>query len=140
MIDKFEEWIPFTKNNDVSNDEIIKFHTEFIKKYPEFRNMKLESDFYNKTKYWTYSLNTTIKDIEVEIFLEISKKTNWSFTFELISKSNKNETSFTQEEKVFEKNNIDWEELNFNLQKVVVYIRNWNRDFEKEIGVSLFKK
>jgi hypothetical protein len=140
MIDNFKDWLPFSKNDTISNDDIIKYHNEFSKRYPELKKMKLESDYYNKTKYWSYSMKNIVKDLNIEIYLEISRKENWSFTFELISKSNINEMSFMQEDKIFEKKNVDWEELNFNLQKVILYLRKWNKEFSKEFGFSLFEK
>lgn len=141
-IDKFEDWMPFyNKDINVSSDEIMKIYKEFCEKYPEIRMLKLESDYSNGTRYWLYSLNKKSDTINIDLFLEISKKNNWSLNFELVMEcedeylvNNKTDKSYTQDEKHFEKMNLNWDELNFNMKKVFEWVRKWNLDFFKENG------
>ncbi len=141
-VNKFEDWIPFKKREEVSNlsnDIIRKNHADWINKFPEMTMLKLTSDYYDNTWSWLYSLNKKNEKVNIDLFIEIEKKENWSIKFELVLEcedeylvNNKKDMSLTQDEKHYEKNNLDWEELNFQLKKICEWIRTWNQDFYKE--------
>lgn len=144
-ISKFGDWMPFNNKNDdkSSNDIIIKYHSEWVKKYPELGALKLESDYYKGKYNWLYSLNKEKNSINIDLFLEIEKNDDdWSINLELVLESeddylvnNVKNLSLTQDEKHFEKNNLNWEKLNYHLKRVCEWVRTWNEDFHKEWGV-----
>jgi hypothetical protein len=141
-IKTFENYLPFSKSGDTKSSDIIRTkHLDWLDKFPELKMLKLNSDYYDKTWNWLYSLNKKTDDINIDLFIEIEKKEMFNISFELIMEcedeylvNNKNDKSHIQDEKHYEKKNLNWEELNFQLKKVCEYIRIWNRDFEKENG------
>lgn len=143
-INKFENWLPFQQkeNDKTSNDIIMKYHLEWVKKYPELKMLSLESDYYKNTWSWLYSLNKKNDSINIDLFIEIVKKgDNWNISLELVLEcedeyltNNKKDKSNTQDEKHYEKHDLDWEELNLHMKKISEWIRMWNQEFHKEWG------
>ena len=139
-VDKFEDWYPFNKKNDSDTSDIIRTnHLEWIRKYPEMKMFKLSSDYYNNTWNWLYSINKKTDSINIDLFIEIEKMDKWSINFELIIEceddyliNNISNKSMTQDEKHYEKQNLNFEELNYNLNRICEFIRKWNNNFYKE--------
>jgi len=129
-IDKFEEWIPFNKNKEATNDDIRKYHSDWIEKYPELRVFKLTSDYYKNSKEWLYSLNKETDNINIDLFLKITKNDNWDIEYEMVLES---DTSLSiQDEKHYSKSDLDYEELNHEIRKIAEYLRTWNQSIHKE--------
>ncbi len=128
--------MPFNKTGDskISNDVIAKYHSEWVKKYPEISILKLESDYYDNSYSWLYSLNKKHESVNIDLFLEIiDNNGNWSVSLEIILEcedeymvNNKSNKSFTQDEKHYDKKDLDWEKLNLHLKKICESIRLWN--------------
>lgn len=146
-VKNFDEWLPFKNNgnNELKNDVIIKYHSEWIEKYPELKALKLESEYLSKKWYWNYTMNKTIEKMNIDLFIEIVKNNdNWDISFEMSTECEEEDLnrykSNIQDEKHFEKNELDWEELNLNLKKICEWIRVWNHSFYKKYNVYILNK
>jgi hypothetical protein len=136
--------MPFNKKSDskISNDVTMKYHMEWCNKYPELKTLKLESGYDDGSYSWLYSLNKKHEDISIDLFLEVvDKDGNWSLNLELVLEcedeylvNNKENKSHTQDEKHYEKRDLDWEKLNLHMKKTCEWMRGWNEDFYKEWG------
>lgn len=134
--------IPFSNIDKKGNsDTISKYANEWKDKYPELKIMKLESDYIDKKWNWLFSINKKHDNINIDLFIEIEKSEYWDIRFELIMEcedeylnNNIKDKSNIQDEIHYEKNNLDWEELNSSLSKICEYIRDWNYNFHKENG------
>ncbi len=141
-IDKFENWKHLNKKNESnenSKDAFQKYNLDWEKKYPELRMLKLTDDCSDNNCNWLYSLNKKNEKVNIDLFIEIEKNENWKINFELVLEcedeylvNNKKDKSNTQDEKHYEKRNLDYEEFNNQLKKVCEYIRSWNQEFYKE--------
>ena len=48
--------------------------------------------------------------------------------------NNKNDKSLIQDEKHYDKFNLNWDELDFQLKKICEWIRKWNHNYNKVNG------
>lgn len=147
FVKKFENWVGFDKKTDIkSNDEIKNYHYDWSSKYSFLKEMKFESDFINKEKYWIYSLDKNIDNILVFINIEIKRNHNWDIIFQLslenheeyLIDDNKN-SSLVNSEKNIIKKGCDWETLNIYLSKIDKYLSVWNKTFYEETNQIIFK-
>lgn len=123
MIKKFENFIPFDndKTNNPEKDIIHKYHSEFLKRYSELKEMKLSSDYYQGKNIWNYSYNKNDDKSNIDFTIDIEKGDYWDVNFEF-SEQFTNDYNIN-DEKHYEKKNLSWEELNYELNKITKWLK-----------------
>lgn len=137
MIKKYQQYIkensvnittPFSSFNAINRydygfdnkDDILKHHIEWIKKYPILKKLDLESDYIHDDKKNVWIYNSINKKENYNIFLEIQEKDTWSLSLEIELYDDDKEYN-----KSFEKNGLNYEELNTHLRRASIYIEDW---------------